>query len=649
MAMRESAHSRFRLLVRTPIGPGATRLNHWADENWKWLTFLLWLGIATYYLALRANNIHWFALGDTDDNMRYLQVRDWLAGQGWFDLRQYRLDPPTGANIHWSRLVDLPIAALMLFFRLFTDAGTADRLACAIAPLLPLLLLMLSLTFITRRLCREGSPAWIIAALLPLAAPLGLSMYVPLRIDHHGWQLAFTVAMLAGIVDRQYLRGGVVAGLASALSIAIGMEMIVYLAGAGALIALRWVFKEGAARRMLPYALSLGGGTCALYAGFASYANRVPMCDALSPVWVATLGMAAGGMVLLALLPLKSWPQRLAAGVAVGAMVGIFAFWNWPICFTSAYQISPELERLWLDNIREAKPITVHPLAKALGMIALPIGGTISALIACFAVRRDTDRLWAWATVALMTLFALALTFWQIRATPAAQLLAIPAVAWAIHKALQEMVFGQSAARRGAGLAIAAALAMLYWSSTLYPMAQRWIAPPAPANAAAAEKTQARADRKKRIERANARCRTLPALAALNQLPPATIFTLVDLGPRLIATTHHSAIAGPYHRNGDAILTIHHAFDGSPETFRAIARHHEATYFLLCPNFPEGTIYRARSPQGFYAQMERGKVPAWLHPVTVKSASELPYTLYKIEYGADTGAAAATAAPRKTP
>src|SRR3546814_13770692 len=74
------------------------------------------------------------------------------------------------------------------------------------------------------------------------------------------------------------------------------------------------------------------------------------------------------------------------------------------------------------------------------------------------------------------------------------------------------------------------------------------------------------------IRTANARCRTLPALQVLDRLSPATIFTLVDLGPRLLATTHHSAIAGPYHRNEKAILDIHHAFDGSPERFRTIAK-----------------------------------------------------------------------------
>ena len=110
--------------------------------------------------------------------------------------------------------------------------------------------------------------------------------------------------------------------------------------------------------------------------------------------------------------------------------------------------------------------------------------------------------------------------------------------------------------------------------------------------------------------------------------------TLVDLGPRIIATTHHSAIAGPYHRNGKAILDLHHAYDGNAADFLDTARRHGASYFLLCPDFPEGTIYRARSPGGFYARLERGDVPAWLEPVMLRSGAALPYTLYRIDYAA---------------
>ena len=136
-----------------------------------------------------------------------------------------------------------------------------------------------------------------------------------------------------------------------------------------------------------------------------------------------------------------------------------------------------------------------------------------------------------------------------------------------------------------------------------------------------------------------------PIASGSKWLSAATIMTLVDLGPRLIAVTHHSVIAGPYHRNGKAILDLHHAYDGNEATFRDVARRHGTRYFLLCPDFPEGTIYRARSPGGMYDRLEKGQIPAWLKPVELKSGFALPYRVYRIEGGA----APSAASPQKNP
>lgn len=599
-------------------------LDRFLHREWKWLVFLAWSITASAYLYTYGPSLHYMALGDTDDNMRYLQVRDWLNGQSWWDLSQHRMNPPHGANIHWSRIVDLPIAALMLGLQPLVGAARATQLALGIAPLLPLLPLMLALAFITRRMSEDGH-GWAIAALLPLSANMALSMYMPLRVDHHGWQLALTAITLAGLVDRHWTRGGLVAGIASALSVAIGMEMMIYLAGAGALVALRWVFKAGAARRMIPYALALSATTALSFAVFASNANRAPVCDALSPVWTTLLVLAGAILFVLGRMPLRSWQSRLAAGAVGGGGLLLFAYALWPECLSGAYQISPELQRSWLVYIREAKPITAQAQKVWLPLVALPVAGLLSALVACWLVRRHRERLWAWGTVALMILFSGGLLFWQIRAGPAAQLLAIPPVAWAAWALLGTVVRGPMPARLAA-LIITAVLTCSIFVYSLYPPI---VAALTPKNNAHAAKTKAKAKTK---PSANSRCRAQPALTVLGQLPPAVIFTMVDLGPRIIALTHHSVLAGPYHRNGTAILDIHHAMDGTPERFRQIAAAHGARYLLVCPGFPEGTIYQQRSPKGFYARMIRGDVPAWLTPVSLKTPVELPYTLYRIGY-----------------
>ena len=83
------------------------------------------------------------AYGDTDDAMRMVQVRDWMAGQGWYDLRALRLDPPGGVLMHWSRVVDIPLAGLIRLFSLVADQGTAERLTRIVFPLSMQALLLL--------------------------------------------------------------------------------------------------------------------------------------------------------------------------------------------------------------------------------------------------------------------------------------------------------------------------------------------------------------------------------------------------------------------------------------------------------------------------------------------------------------------------
>jgi len=114
------------------------------DRHWRWIVLLVWLGFSAWFIYNKWSDIRFFALGDTDDNMRMMQVRGLLGGQGWFDLRQYRLNPPVGANIHWSRLVDLPIAGLILLLRPLIGGAAAERWAVGIAPLLPYLQLIFS-------------------------------------------------------------------------------------------------------------------------------------------------------------------------------------------------------------------------------------------------------------------------------------------------------------------------------------------------------------------------------------------------------------------------------------------------------------------------------------------------------------------------
>jgi hypothetical protein len=127
---------------------------------------------------------------------------------------------------------------------------------------------------------------------------------------------------------------------------------------------------------------------------------------------------------------------------------------------------------------------------------------------------------------------------------------------------------------------------------------------------------------------ANNRCPTLAALRPVAQQPAGTVLTFVDMGPRLITVTPHSAIAGPYHRNGRQILDVMRAWRGDAKNAYATVQRYRVDYILTCPNMSESTIYMSEAPQGFYGQLRRGQVPDWLQPVPLPRNS--PYKMWRV-------------------
>src|SRR3569623_1642027 len=136
------------------------------DRHWRGWILLFCLIAAGLLVYSRWAQIRGFGLGDTDDNMRIMQVRAWLAGQDWFDLRQYRLNPPEGANIHWSRLVDLPIAGIKLALMPFMSGADAEKAAVTIAPLLPMGVAMAGVSLTVRRMLGPFAFALALAIML---------------------------------------------------------------------------------------------------------------------------------------------------------------------------------------------------------------------------------------------------------------------------------------------------------------------------------------------------------------------------------------------------------------------------------------------------------------------------------------------------
>jgi hypothetical protein len=419
-----------------------------------------------------------------------------------------------------------------------------------------------------------------------------------------------------------------------------------------------WVRDPAEGRRLATYGASLAGGSALGFLVFASYANRAPVCDALSPVWlsvVAAGGAMAVGMTLLAprswidrtsrgqdratslpkpaearqpggeavvhhlskrgdtgieaaeMTEYRQWPLRLSLAAAAGAALAAGFVLFWPHCLGRLEGASPELVHLWLGNVREARPLYMHGYSTAIAVAALPAAGLVGYAIMLWVHRRDRAKLVAWGATAAPALLAALLLLWQSRAGPAAQLLAVPGATALVWPAL---------ASRFMLVRVVGTVALFLVASGLLPQQVLTYFPPPPRPGM------------KVVNKANDQCPRLWALKPVAQVPRGQVLTFVDLGPRLITLTHHDAVAGPYHRNGQDIIDVMRTFRGTADSARATIERRRIDYVLICPGLSESTVYASQAKDGFYAQLARGRIPAWLQPVPLPANS--PYRMWRV-------------------
>jgi hypothetical protein len=526
------------------------------------------------------------------------------------------MNPPFGANIHWSRLVDLPIAGLILGLRPLLGGPAAERWAVAIAPMLPYLLLFLSLALTTRRLVDPRAYPLVLLAMFFAGSTNG--MFMPERIDHHGWQLALLALSVASIADPKRVRGGIVLGVSSALSLAIGLEMIIYLALAGVAMVLFWVDDADERDRLRAYAVSLSGTAAIMFLGFASYANRAPVCDALSPVWLSDALLGGALMYGLAWLSPGDWRRRLAWAVGAGVVIAGFHALMWPHCLQRLEGVSPEVDRLWLSHVKEARPFYRHGWRIATLIAALPVTGAIGWILLAWMKRADRELLRRVIGAAVIGIAASLLLLWQTRTGPAAQMLATvgaAALTWLLLPRAWNLVW-PNARISPLVRSLATSAVIVICAGAIVPVVVSFI----PEEKATPYEQS--------IGKANNLCNSLWGMHAIALQPKGMVFTFIDLGPRLIAVTHHDAVGGPYHRNGQQIADVMNAFRGSADqAHRLIAKYH-SNYLLTCPNSSTTTIFMAETPKGFYAQLAHGQVPNWLQPVQLPKDS--PFKMWRV-------------------
>jgi hypothetical protein len=580
--------------------------------NWPLLlaAFAVISAVLSIKLLLHADTVPLF--GDTDDAMRMVVVRDFLNGQNWYDLVQHRLNTPFGAEIHWSRLIDAPLAGLVLLGR-FVAGEHGDAFAAVVWPLILLfILLVLSARLCLRLVGRDGMLPGVV---LPAFSPPIMAEFTPGRIDHHNVQIILTLVIVSLTVEAlRRPRFAIGVGIAAATALAIGTEALPTVLAATIAFGLFWVItpKRGAAMRA--FGLSFAGAAFVQLALAAPVSQWLaPACDALSITYVAGAFGVGLAFTLLPLLPLasKPMPVRLAVGLATGGLLIVILLILFPQCRGGPYAaVDPWLVANWLDQIVEARPaweslfaLPAYTAAALLPILAALL--TIGAILWRGPARRDDG---AWAILGLFLLLAFIVATVEIRGARIAGIIAVPVGAWLIVAARRHYLAHRrilpAAALVGAwllfaGIAISTIIAGV---NLLAPRSGGAMAgEPAPNRQA---------------------CLLPQAFTELAALPPSRMMAPVDLGSHILLHTAHSVVGAPYHRNEDGVIDTFRFFNGPPAEARAILAKRGIAYVVTCPNLPEmRNGLPDKAPDSFIALAQNGETPDWLTEISPAGAT----------------------------
>ena len=586
--------------------------------------------LAAILFAAATYPSHWASLQsgrlfDVDSLMRLVEVRDLLDGRGWYDPVQARTTRPGGVAMHWSRLVDGPVAGLIWLTRLFTGPQAAEQIGLALWPFAMLVAYFCLQARIAMRLAGRAAllPALVIAA----TAHWTTLNFLIGNIDHHNLAIVLVLGLLALApalaTDR---RAAAAAGVIAVMVPAVAIDGVPYAAAFLLWVSLCWVFDPGRMRVTINTFFAAVAIAAAVFLILLAGPARImeTACDAYSLPHASVL--AAGGIGMLAAIRLvgaQGHPiRRLAATVPVAAFATAALALTGRDCFGGPYHmITPELQALWLDLIIDAGSLVAvfgdAPVLYACLLIA-PLVALGAAVRFTWTAPREDRADW-WLILAMLAA-GLATMAVQLRGLMFAGAFAVPACAALVTRlrphdagASASPGPGRYAAWIGAWLG---SLAILHYDLVADSAGSGTMprAVPAPRG----EGLEAIVDTD---------CMRASSHFELAAMAPAPVVSLPGLGVPVLLHTRHRIAAATFHRFGDDIVDMVHLFaEADPDVF---ADRYAGALLAVCLTSRESRIYAAAAPSGLISRLMAGDPPAWLVPASVRRDTAL--RIYRIK------------------
>lgn len=569
-----------------------------SDERPTRFILLAWLAVSALMILIAWPKIAQGRFPGSDDSLRLVQVRDLLAGQGWYDLHQYRIAPPDGVLMHWSRLVDAPLFASIRLLEPLVGQALAEQITVIAIPLLILGLICLLIGRLAWRVF--DVEAAIFACLAFAMWPLALKQVQPMRIDHHAYQMLCVAVAAWALTWRSGLRGGAVAGLGMGVGAMISLETLPMVAGFGLVLLLRWLRDPQLRWWLVSYMQGFALTLVILFALTRGLPDLAEHCDVISPAHIGFFLITALGTGTIAAQ--RNLPRiTLLTLLAITGLAGLLFFgMSAPVCLGSPFgDFDPLVRQYWYQNVLEGQPLWRQSMDDAFPAMAQALIA-LGASILIFTRQRDWLRHW-WGEYSILLLVAIGAGVITFRSFSFAGVLGAVPLGWLTIQMLRRFRSAGGLWQKG-GTAVLIYLVLL--PSAPFMLVQKF----GPGEKATSEP----------LTTLQSSCDIYKNMPLLDRLPPARIVAPFDVGSSVLQLTHHSVVATSHHRAQQAMRDVILIFTSPPAQSRKIIHDYGAKYVVACMDLYEPANFIAiGGDQSLMARLEANDPPQWLEQVDI--------------------------------
>ncbi|HVM83984.1 MAG TPA: hypothetical protein VMW18_08860 [Candidatus Binatia bacterium] len=601
------------------------------------------LAAGEHYFYARSNGavLTEGGLVDTDSYMRVLKIMDLYNGAGWYDTVTPRLGAPEGLSLHWTRPVDLLILLpALLAHALGADMaravywiGAGFSTACHI-------LACIAVAWAARPLWPTGH-RFAAVILLTNAAAFGYGTFG--RADHHTLLLLLTVLMLGAMLrsamgdatPRVRRRWAAAGGLYAGLGVWVSPEFLVPLVPVIATLGLFWVdapldAKEARAHGAAAAEIrdwAMPGALFALVMAMvilvaipieqppqrwlAAEYDKVSLPYLVLPlIWAAVFlvaGRVRGGF----------W-VRVIVGLALSAAGAGLLLALFPNLLFGPLGVDDRLKRDFLDSVQEMQPLWPTSVTRLRGFLPMA-GQSIAAIVLLpFALKRwRSDRHWAGLLIAMA--FCFMLIGAQMHARLGVEFSPTIAIICAGFFALAE-----ARLRRAPHWQRTPGLTLVAIALTVGPMLASLALPKLPAGVTCPVH-----------DLANWLNQAHPGESVPAAAPGTAPIVMTDdysYAPELAFRTDYRFVAGPYHRNPQAIFdTIDTMTATDDSQAKTILDKRQVALVVRCSDVIVPRLFEANTIN-FYAKLDgRGALPGWLTPLDLPAGLAKHFKVYAVQ------------------